>query len=54
MAILIDITEISALMDGSGNQWERLVSLTDINDRGDIVGMGIINGKLHGFLLLRL
>lgn len=33
------------------SRWESLYWAHDINDKGQIVGEGIINGEVHGFLL---
>jgi hypothetical protein len=43
------ITDLNSLIDASLG-WE-LIYATDINDRGQIVGYGLVNGQGHAFLL---
>ena len=31
--------------------WDELTGATGINDRGQIIGTGLIDGERHGFLL---
>ncbi len=48
---LILMSNLLTLVDDKGNEWDRIDELTDINDLGEIIGQGVINGKPHGFLL---
>ncbi|MCE5316782.1 MAG: DUF3466 family protein [Parachlamydia sp.] len=49
--IFYDLADLTGLRDDRGNIWDSLDSLEAINDKGDIIGNGTINGKKHGFLL---
>jgi len=42
--------DLNGLLDDSGDAW-TLIGAADINGRGQIVGTGMINGQLHGYLL---
>jgi hypothetical protein len=42
--------DLNTLLDASGNGWE-LREARAINDSGQIIGVGLTNGELHGFLL---
>ncbi|MCA9449227.1 MAG: hypothetical protein KC931_19060, partial [Candidatus Omnitrophica bacterium] len=33
------------------SEWDRLLYATDINDRGQIIGVGLFGGKEQGFLM---
>ena len=46
-----EIDDLNDLLDGPGATDWLLVSANDINERGQIVGTGIINGQEHAFLL---
>lgn len=50
--VLLDLAEVSTLVDDQGHQWQSLDVLIDINDRGEIIGEGLFEGKTHGFLLV--
>ena len=52
-ALIWDSGECSALVDyiPSGSQWDSLTHADDINDIGQIVGIGTIKGNTHAFLL---
>jgi probable HAF family extracellular repeat protein len=45
-----EISDLNALLEEEDDGW-LLVSANDINDRGQIVGTGIVNGQEHAFLL---
>lgn len=44
------MTDLNTLLDGSGAGW-TLNWANDINDLGQIVGIGTIGGQTHAFLL---
>lgn len=48
---IYDLADLVKLKDDIGNVWESLDLLTGINDRGEIIGNGTVDGKSHGFLL---
>lgn len=48
------LKEMTSLIDNKDQMWDRLDTLTDINDLGEIIGQGIFQGKPHGFLLIPL
>lgn len=52
MGKLTLMSDLMSRVDDKGNEWDRIDELTDINDLGEIVGQGMINGKPHGFLLI--
>jgi hypothetical protein len=52
MGQLTLMSDLMTLVDDKGNEWERIDEVTDINDLGEIIGQGVINGKPHGFLLV--
>ncbi|MGZ3634147.1 MAG: hypothetical protein ACXWM7_07810 [Parachlamydiaceae bacterium] len=33
--------------------WSEIITLRAINDNGYIIGQGIVDGKQHGFVLIR-
>lgn len=45
------ISEVADMVDDNGNTWDSIESLTDVNDRGEIVGNGVYNGAKHAILL---
>lgn len=45
------MTDLSTLPDVQAAGWEFLIYAEEINDRGQIVGGGVINGVTHAFLL---
>lgn len=46
-----DLADLAGLKDDKGKVWESLDTLTAINDKGEIIGNGTVDGKSHGFLL---
>ncbi len=44
---MIDLNDLL----GEDSDWTKLVSANDINNRGDIVGQGLINGESHAYLI---
>jgi len=46
--------DLCALSDCIGSGWNALLSVYDINNSGDIVGFGHIDGKSHAFLAVRI
>jgi hypothetical protein len=52
--ILLDIADITDLVDDNGHIWESIDTLEDINDQGMIVGKGKYMGRVHGLLLIPL
>lgn len=52
MGKLLLMSDLISLVDNKGNTWDRIDELTDINDLGEIIGQGVLNGKPHGFLLV--
>jgi uncharacterized protein YuzE len=51
---LYALSDVTSKIDNHGQEWESLDSLIDINDNGDIIGEGRINGAKHGFLLRKI
>jgi len=45
------LTEVVDPTDDTGLTWDSLDAIVDINDKGWIIGNGVIDGKEHGFLL---
>lgn len=45
--IMIDLNDLLA----ENSDWTALISANDINNRGEVVGQGLINGEYHAFLL---
>ncbi|MCE5317157.1 MAG: hypothetical protein LLG04_07320 [Parachlamydia sp.] len=46
-----DLSVLTGLKDDRGNVWDSLDTLNGINDKGEIIGNGTINGKTHAFVL---
>ena len=46
------LVSVCALTDCKDKGWSSLITGLDINNRGDITGIGLIDGELHAFLAL--
>jgi hypothetical protein len=44
------MSNLKSLLDSSGTGW-TLTEADDVNNLGQIVGLGTFGGKVHGFLL---
>lgn len=45
------LMDLVTLVDDAGNIWDSIMSITDINDEGYMIGQGKINGINHSLLL---
>ena len=52
--VLLDLADITDLIDNHGQTWDSIDTLEDISDEGMIVGKGKYMGRVHGLLLIPL
>lgn len=45
------VTEVADLIDTNGVAWDSVTALTGVNERGEIIGKGVIGGAEHAILL---